>query len=82
MQSGLALASLGGGAVFLVVASILTGWHHRPAPAGPVTPPADDLVWLACHNIACAAHMATPHTPDDQGTAKCTRCGQIRSDHQ
>lgn len=81
MQSGLALASLGGGAVLAVAASVLTGWHHRPAPTAPAAP-ADDLVWLACHNIACSAHMTTRHIPHDDGTATCQACGQVRRDHQ
>jgi hypothetical protein len=71
---------------------IARGWAARLIPSfrppvdGTVfatfAPPSEPVVWLACHNLACGGHMATPHTPDDQGTATCNRCGQIRLDHQ
>lgn len=71
---------------------IARGWAARLIPAlrppagsppfATFTPPPELVVWLACHNIRCAAHMTTRHIPHDDGTATCQACGQIRLDHQ
>lgn len=30
---------------------------------------------LPCHNLACGAHMHTPHHPDGAGVLRCEACG-------
>lgn len=81
VQSGLALASVGGAAVLAAIASVLT---DRPAPDAPTTvgfTAPDDVVYLVCDATACA-HLTRRHTPHHDGTSTCQECGTTRLDHQ
>lgn len=88
-QTGYAVAAVCVLALALLIVAAAAAARGRRVPAGtyatfapvPSAEP-EPTVWLACHNIACAAHMTTRHIPHDDGTATCQACGQNRLDHQ
>jgi hypothetical protein len=49
----------------------------RPVAAWQEFP--DGSVWRPCHTTVCA-HLTTIHTPEPDGSLRCTGCGHTRKE--